>query len=381
MGAFSLDNTSVETGLLVLSISPTSVLLLDDDRGQRDSTAAGQLMATVSAGDRAAVLAAMRDARAGFENAVAIVADDEGASAFVFGSMVVTAESDGARVTVTALDGQIDEIPLPSNSTSLTITPEGSIPLRTGEGSNATATAVRAARVRVELAPTPAVAPTPVVPPAPVEAEAESAEPAPAPAPSAPAAAPDNVDLIDLSPSDEAPSQSLPVEDEAAEDDGRERPQVLGVKCPRDHHNHPDAVYCAQCGLRMGVNQTLIAAMGPRPALGLLLLDDGTTHPIAHDMVVGREPHFHDLVQSGAADPLTINDPDLNLSRSHFAIRLVDWDVTAMDLGSANGTLFQRADATDWMPLSTSEATSLTAGDKLRAGSRVFQIQLHHIQT
>lgn len=380
MGAFSLDNTSVDTGPHVLSISATSVLLLDDDRGQRDSTVAGQLMATVSAGDRAAVLAAMRDARAGFENAVAIVADDEGASAFVFGSMVVTAESDGARVTVTALDGQIDEIPLPSNSTSLTITPEGSIPLSTGEGSNATATAVRAARVRVELAPTPAEPPTPVVPPAPAEAEAEAEAPAPAAASSAPAA-PDNVDLIDLSPPDEAPPQSLPVEDEPAEEDGRERPQVLGVKCPRDHHNHPDAVYCAQCGLRMGVNQTLIAAMGPRPALGLLLLDDGTTHPIDGDMVVGREPHFHDLVQGGAADPLTINDPDLNLSRSHFAIRLVDWDVTAMDLGSANGTLFQRADATDWTPLSTSQPTSLTAGDKLRAGSRVFQIQLHHIQT
>ena len=35
MGAFSLDNTSVDTGPLVLSLSESSILLLDDDRGQR----------------------------------------------------------------------------------------------------------------------------------------------------------------------------------------------------------------------------------------------------------------------------------------------------------------------------------------------------------
>ena len=155
----------------------------------------------------------------------------------------------------------------------------------------------------------------------------------------------------------------------------------MGVQCPRGHHNHPGAVYCAKCGLRMGVNQTLVAGLGPRPALGLLLLDDGTTHSIDTDMIVGREPHFHALVTSGDAVDVTVNDPDLNLSREHFAIHLVDWDVTAVDLNSSNGTMLQRKDSTGWTPLSTTEAAIVSSGDKLRAGSRVFQIQLHHIQT
>lgn len=131
----------------------------------------------------------------------------------------------------------------------------------------------------------------------------------------------------------------------------------------------------------MGVNHTLVAGLGPRPALGLLLLDDGTTHPIDSDMIVGREPHFHARVAAGHAVEVTVNDPELNLSREHFAIHLHDWDVTAIDLNSSNGTLLQRSQTTDWVPLSTTDPVEVSSGDKLRAGSRIFQIQLHHIQT
>ena len=87
------------------------------------------------------------------------------------------------------------------------------------------------------------------------------------------------------------------------------------------------------------------------------------------------------MVASGDAVDVTVNDAELNLSREHFAIHLVDWDVTAIDLNSSNGTLLQRKDSTAWTALSTTESTLVSSGDKLRAGSRIFQIQLHHIQT
>lgn len=354
MGTFSLDTTRVDPGTLVLSISPTTLLMLDDGQGQVDQSVTSQLMATVAGGDRAAVLAALRTHRESYAAGVAVVATPDRVSAFAFGPLVLVAETSGARITIAGYGHQLDEIPLPSTLTSLIVTPEGSIPLRNGEGAAPASTAVRASRLRVDLIPVsaPPTAPTPPttpVPPAPVAAVTP-------PTPSTPA----------------------PVEPPAPVDD---RPQVLGVRCPRDHHNHPDAVYCAQCGLRMGVNQTIIAGMGPRPSIGVLLLDDGTTHSIDTDMIVGREPQFHAAVVAGQVEPVIVLDQELNLSREHFSIRLDGWDVMVMDLNSSNGTYLMRHNTPVWEQISATHETAVSAGDRLRAGARVFQIQLHHIQT
>ena len=40
---------------------------------------------------------------------------------------------------------------------------------------------------------------------------------------------------------------------------------VLGIACPQGHHNHPDALYCSQCGTKMGVHHTTVLLNGPRP--------------------------------------------------------------------------------------------------------------------
>lgn len=128
----------------------------------------------------------------------------------------------------------------------------------------------------------------------------------------------------------------------------------------------------------MGVNQTAVVGLGPRPSLGLLRLDDSTTINLDRDLVVGREPGLHGLVTSEAATPLTVADRDLNMSRAHFAIQLSEWNVLITDLGSSNGTLLQRSDSATWAPIAANTAVELSSGDRIRTGSREFIVDLHH---
>ena len=72
-------------------------------------------------------------------------------------------------------------------------------------------------------------------------------------------------------------------------DDAATRPLVEGVYCRDDHFNDPDQRYCQICGISMA-QLTQVSRLGPRPPLGLLLLDDGSTLRLDTDYVVGREP-------------------------------------------------------------------------------------------
>lgn len=347
MGTFVLGASRAEPGPFVASIAPGAVLLIDDREGGVESALTSALMGTAASGDRAAVLASLRAAVDTHPAGAAILVDDERNSAFVFGPIVIVAETAGARVELRATGGSVDELPLPSALTSISIGPADAPMLDPGAGETPLATAFRARRVRIDLVPM-----------------------------SAPPARPGAGDAAPASytgPADPAPATGP----EPVVDGG---PQVLGVRCPRDHHNHPDAVYCAQCGLRMGVNHTLVARLGPRPPLGVIVLDDGSTMSIEHDLVVGREPQFHSLVVNGMAEPALVVDPELNLSRAHFALRLDGWNILANDLGSSNGTYLQRDGEGDWHELAADVGTEVSSGDRLRAGSRVFQIQQHHVQ-
>lgn len=182
---------------------------------------------------------------------------------------------------------------------------------------------------------------------------------------------------LDDSPVEAAP---LPVGEPAVVETPDDAVQVLGIRCPADHHNHPDALYCSQCGRRMGVNMTAIARPGPRPPLGIFLIDDVATYSIAEDFIIGREPESHPEVASGLSS-LKIDDESLSISRAHAAIRLDGWDVTAIDLESSNGTLVRRAGAEAWETVGTDAPTRLNAGDALRIGEREMQLELHHVQT
>lgn len=244
------------------------------------------------------------------------------------------------------------------------------------------------------------------------EAEPE-AEPAPAPAPEV-AALPDPIPLTSTPPAEPAPTPEVaalpdpipltstpaPTAEPAAEPAPGSLPDpiplagtpapapaqvgpvmVLGVACSQAHHNHPDAVYCSQCGTKMGVHHTVVLINGPRPPLGVLVVDDGTTYSLNEDLVIGREPTSHADVIAGTASPMILTDDTLSLSRKHARIVLDDWLVAVQDLNSSNGTFLSRAGQSEsWSKIKSGTTMSLEPGDRLRVGGRIIQVELHHVR-
>ena len=154
---------------------------------------------------------------------------------------------------------------------------------------------------------------------------------------------------------------------------------VLGIRCPLDHHNHPDAGYCSQCGRKMGINATAIFVKGPRPPLGLFLLDDGGAIPIATDLLIGRDATTHQDVVAGTRQAVLLTDASNVVSRHHLAITLHEWTVTVADLGSANGTILINAKTGSAQPLVPHQVAPMEAGDRLQIGPRILQLELHHV--
>ena len=204
---------------------------------------------------------------------------------------------------------------------------------------------------------------------------------APAPAadePEPPEAAPAEYELVDLSAPAASTSGPLPTGDEQPPPapDEPEGEMVLGIRCKRDHFNHPDAANCVICGVSM-VQQTLQLERGPRPALGLLVFDDGTTFSVDTAYVIGREPDQDPLVTGGSARPIARPDPDSTLSRVHAEIRLDGWDVQVVDRGSANGTLCWQGQG-QWQTVTPDDPLTLRSGATVRMASHSFVFESHH---
>jgi FHA domain len=115
------------------------------------------------------------------------------------------------------------------------------------------------------------------------------------------------------------------------------RPQVWGGDCKNGHFNDPLAQYCWLCGIGMG-QHSILYRLGPRPPLGLLLLDDGTVLRLDTDYLIGRDPERTAEVRSGEARPARVDDRSGSVSRRHLRVRLNGWYVELMDLGSVNGS-------------------------------------------
>lgn len=152
--------------------------------------------------------------------------------------------------------------------------------------------------------------------------------------------------------------------------------KILGIYCSRGHFDDPRARFCAVCGISM-VQQTHNLVWGTRPALGVLVLDDGASFALDHDYVVGREPQTSEDVISGRAFPLLVDDPSLSVSRVHALVSLKDWDVRIEDARSANGTKVQRPGTAEWIPLPPGEPMTITAGTHIRLGDREMIYDSH----
>ncbi|WP_020645377.1 FHA domain-containing protein [Amycolatopsis balhimycina] len=150
--------------------------------------------------------------------------------------------------------------------------------------------------------------------------------------------------------------------------------RVPGVQCARNHFNDPAVSYCSVCGISMAQSRRA-PDWGPRPQLGVLVLDDGTTVPLLRDLVIGRMPEADDAVAAGEAEPVTLADP--LVSRRHARIALREWQVVVTDLGSANGTFVLARDSATWTRLEPGAETVLEPGSTVAAGMRQFHYYSH----
>jgi hypothetical protein len=157
----------------------------------------------------------------------------------------------------------------------------------------------------------------------------------------------------------------LPVAAERAE--VADAPLVMGVNCVRAHFNNPLARYCQVCGISM-LQQTAAVVQGPRPTLGFLVFDDGSTYALDRGYRMGREPG------EGGSDwaPIFLEDPQHTVSRVHAELRLEDWNIVLEDLGSTNGTKLWEPSTRTWTRLPANEPVALQPGVQVSIGRRIF---------
>ncbi|GAA3085243.1 hypothetical protein GCM10010464_56540 [Pseudonocardia yunnanensis] len=148
-------------------------------------------------------------------------------------------------------------------------------------------------------------------------------------------------------------------------------PQVRGHLCPRGHLNDPRAQFCLSCGARVEEGGGELVS-GPRPPLGMLIFDDGVTHTVDADHLVGRMPEADPRVRAGSLRSLLIEDPSGAVSRVHAEIRLNGWDVLLVDSGSRNGTFVAGPGESAWTPLPARQSRWLVPGTRVRLGGRTF---------
>ncbi|MDH2430677.1 FHA domain-containing protein [Sphaerisporangium sp. TRM90804] len=145
------------------------------------------------------------------------------------------------------------------------------------------------------------------------------------------------------------------------------RPMVYGVDCGNDHFNDPRVPYCAVCGVVLA-QRSLVPYKGERPALGTLMLDDGTSLDLDADYLLGRDPDRAPEVTSGEARPARVTSPDGSVSRRHLRVRLEGWDVNLIDLGSVNGTQVQPPGDPNFYDIPPNEPVPILPGTTVRIG-------------
>ena len=191
-------------------------------------------------------------------------------------------------------------------------------------------------------------------------------------------AAPVQFESFELTPDRESLREPLPVETpEAPEPEpetapGEPEPELVdGILCSRQHFNSPEAAYCSACGISM-VHATHNIVRRPRPPLGVLVFDDGSTFTLNGRYILGREPQIDELVRQQQARPLTLEDPKMSVSRIHAEIRLDGWDVQLVDRGSTNGTHVLNATGDGWEPVLPEQPRTLPPGARAAVGQRTF---------
>lgn len=147
---------------------------------------------------------------------------------------------------------------------------------------------------------------------------------------------------------------------------------VDGILCSRDHFNNPRSAYCMVCGVSM-LHLTPNPVRRPRPTLGFIVFDDGSSFGLDRSYLIGREPSADDGTPSRMPpELLVIHDNNDTLSRTHAELRLTDWTVQLIDLNSTNGTYIWDADNDRWSQLTAGQPVELHSGETVALGRRTF---------
>jgi hypothetical protein len=155
-------------------------------------------------------------------------------------------------------------------------------------------------------------------------------------------------------------------------------PTVSGVVCPDGHFTDPAQARCVECGASMA-GQTPLGRTGPRPPLGMLVLDEGSVFRVDMDFVIGREPHQDPDVAAGTVRPLRIIDDEGVVSRRHARVALAGWGAHVADLGSANGTFVQHPGDDQARQLRPNQPAAMRSGTQVTIGRRWFRFESHRV--
>ncbi|NKY34332.1 FHA domain-containing protein [Nocardia speluncae] len=148
--------------------------------------------------------------------------------------------------------------------------------------------------------------------------------------------------------------------------------KVRGFKCARAHPTDPRSAFCSVCGMPVDQTQPLIEVM--RPPLGILVLDDGSTHLLETDSVLGRDPEKSEPARRGLT-PLQLTDNSGGMSRAHAELLLTEWDVTLVDRGSTNGTRARAPGFREWARVPPHQPVVLVPGTEILIGNRTLRFE------
>ena len=149
------------------------------------------------------------------------------------------------------------------------------------------------------------------------------------------------------------------------------QPVVAGVLCPARHFNHPAVRTCVVC--RQPVLAEGGRVSGSRPALGVLVIDDGAVYRLDRSYLLGSDPRSDPTVTGGRVRPLALESSPA-IAASHAEIRLTGWGASVIDRGSDGATLVLLPGETDWTTLRPFMAHTLRPGAHIAVGSRVVSL-------
>lgn len=146
--------------------------------------------------------------------------------------------------------------------------------------------------------------------------------------------------------------------------------RIEGIECMRGHLNNPISLHCVSCGISL-IKRSSDRVQGIRPALGVIVFDDGSTFALKSNFILGAAPDLSEAVLNGQAQGLRLIDPAEEIEPLHAEVRLDGWDVTLIDW-SNRGTYILPEEAGTWQVAPRGVPTTLTAGTHIAIGRRTL---------